>query len=288
MAPPAPAAKLSCRQIRPADLPAVTDLLHEGFPKRSRDYWEAGLRLLAARSPPEGCAQFGHLLEVGGRPAGVLLMIFSASPDGAGPALRGNVSSWYVTPEARAYAGLLVLRALRPPDACFVNVSPAPGTLPIIAAQGFTRFCGGVFAALPALAGRGPGTVRPWATARGIPEADQRLLRDHDGFGCLGLWCETPDGGLPFVVRRRRIKPGGIPCAQLIYCRSLEALERHAGALGRFLALRGMPLLLVPSDRPLNGVVGRLFPDRLPMYARGAVPPRIGDLSYTEAALFGF
>jgi hypothetical protein len=294
MTQPAPTTKISCRPIRGEDLPVVADLLHAGFPSRTREYWGEALRRLAARTPPEDCVQFGHLLEVGGRPAGVLLMIFSASPDGSGPSIRGNVSSWYVMPEARTYAGLLVLRALRPRAASFINVSPAPWTPPIITAQGFKKFSAGIFAALPAFARRGSANTRlnarpeEWSTMRGIGEADLRLLRDHDAFGCLGLWCETRDGGQPFVFRRRRIKPGGIPCAQLIYCRSLEDLEHHAGALGRFLTLRGMPLLLVPSDRALRGVPGRLFPQRLPIYFRGATAPRIGDLSYTEAALFGF
>jgi hypothetical protein len=288
-----PPTKLSCRQIQATDLPAVTDLLHEGFPKRSRNYWVKGLKRLAAHTPPPNCPRFGHVLEARGTLVGVLLTIFSTSPDGFGPVLRSNVSSWYVVPAFRIYAPLLVLRALRPDAAGYLNVSPADGTLPIITAQGFTKFCGGVFAALPMLQGSATpvqliADPQRWRAISAMPEEDLRLLRDHAAFGCLGLWCETSRTGQPFIFRRRWVKAGGIPCAQLIYCRSLEELERHAGAIGRFLALRGLPLVLVPSERPLRGVPGRHFPNRLPMYFYGAVAPRIGDLSYTEAAVFGF
>jgi hypothetical protein len=291
-APPATSAlRVVCRQIREADLPALIDLLQVGFPRRSRDYWVQGLRRLAAHVPPEKCPRFGYLLEAGGVPAGVLLTIFSASPDGTGPAIRGNVSSWYVRPEARAYASLLVLRALNPAAATFLNVSPAPGTLATIEAQGFTPFSAGVFAGLPMLVRGGAARLHAHAEqwrAMPMPEADRRLLLDHQAFGCIGIWCETAEGGLPFVFRRRHIKPGGIPCAQLIYCRSLEALQASAGPLGRFLAWRGMPLMLVATDRPLPGIAGRFYPQRQSMYFRGAMPPRAGDLSYTEAAIIGF
>jgi hypothetical protein len=287
---PSLTAKVAFRPIRADDLPAIAGLLHDGFPKRSLDYWVQGLRRLSVHAPPAGCPHFGYLLAAGDALVGVLLLIFSASPDGTGPAIRGNLSSWYVRPEAGIYAGLLVLRGLKPATATFVNVSPAEATLPIIAAQGFSRFSSGVYAALPALGRFAPARLLARAAdwdAAGVPEADRRLLRDHQGFGCVGLWCETEAGGQPFIFRRRRIRPGGIPAAQLIYCRSLEALESVAGPVGRLLAQRGMPLLLAATDRPLR-MPGRFYPDKLPMYFRGAVPPRVGDLSYTEAAMIGF
>ena len=285
-----PAARVSCRQIAAADLPAVADLLHAGFPKRPHSYWVAGLHRLTVRTQPDGYPKYGYLLQSGGEVVGVLLLIFSARDEGSGPVLRGNVSSWHVRPAFRAYAPLLVLRAIRHPAATYLNVSPAPDTLPIIAAQGFRPFSRGMFAALPLLARTGAARLRARAAewpAAAVPPADIRLLADHAAFGCLGLWCESGQGGQPLIFRRRRIKPGGIPCAQLIYCRSLEDLEAVAGPVGRFLALRGMPLMLVACDRTLRGVPGRLFPDRLPMYFKGAEAPRQGDLSYTEAALFG-
>jgi hypothetical protein len=288
----ASAARVVCRPIAAGDLPAVTDLLHAGFPKRPRGYWVEGLGRLAARTPPAGYPQFGYLLRAEESVVGVLLLIFSAQDDAAGQPVRGNVSSWYVQPAFRAYAPLLVLRAIRHPAATYVNVSPAPETPPIITAQGFRQFSHGVFAALPLLARRGAMPVRLLARAAdwqaaGVPPAALRLLTDHAAFGCISLWCQTGQDGQPLVVRRRRIKPGGIPCAQLIHCRSAEDLETLAAPLGRFLAPRGMPLLLVAGDRPLRGVPGRFFPDRLPMYCKGAETPRQGDLSYTEAALFG-
>ena len=73
----------------------------------------------------------------------------------------------------------------------------------------------------------------------------------------------------------------------LIYSNSLDDIKEFASPVGRFLALRGLPVMLVGSDAPLGGIIGRYFPDKLPIYFKGPLRPRGSDLSYTDAALFG-
>jgi hypothetical protein len=287
-----PAGTLSCRLIDTPDLPAIADLLQAGFPVRTMRYWTAGLQRLAQHEPPEGFPRFGYMLEAAGRPVGVHLLISATPPSDPASIVRCNCSSWYVTPEFRSYGSLLFMRATRRKPALYTNIGPQPATVAIIEAHGFRKYSQGVFAAVPLLATTRTASVRllanraDWAAA-GIPAPDLRLLADHEAFGCVAVWCETPAGGQPLIFRRRRIKPGEIPCAQLIYCRSIEDLEALAGHLGWFLAARGMPLLLVPSNRPLRRLPGWFFPLKMAIYCKGAPPPRIGDLSYTEAAIFG-
>lgn len=282
-----PPVRASIRTIEPDDLPSVLGLLCAGFPRRDRTYWEDGLRRLGAHVQPEGVPRYGYLLQSGGVAVGVLLLIGSRHGD----AVCCNVSSWYVRPEFRAYAPLLSLRGVKNPAFSYVNIWPAPHTRTTIAAQGFAQVTSGFFVGIPALAAPRRG-VRihagraAWERAPGIAEADLRLLSDHEAFGCLSLWIETPAGGWPFIVRRRTLR-FGLPSAVLVHAPSLEDVERLAGPLGRFLALRGMPLLIVGTERPLRGVPGRLFPDRMPIYAKGPYRPRATDLSYTEVALLG-
>ena len=69
----------------------------------------------------------------------------------AGSTIRCNVSSWYVEPAFRTYATLLVSQALRHKNVTYLNVSAAPHTWPIIEAQGFSRYCDGIFVAAPML-----------------------------------------------------------------------------------------------------------------------------------------
>lgn len=296
VAPPDPetrvaAHKVGCRPVEAEDLPAVVDLLQTAFPRRDRRYWERGLQRLARREPPPAFPRFGDVLTLNGRPIGLHLLISAPRLDDPTAPVRCNGSSWYVDEQFQSYGVFLLLRGIRRQPAVYTNIGPRPHTVPMIAAQGFRIYSSGLFACVPALARAPAVPVRvlsgqtAWQ-AHGVPVADQRMLADHAAFGCVCLWCETPSGGQPLIVRRRLVKPG-VPCAQLIYCRSVPELERVARPVGRFLAARGMPFLLVPANEPMNGVPGRLFPDRLPMYFKGAAPPRPADLSYTEVAVFG-
>ena len=78
-----------------------------------------------------------------------------------------------------------------------------------------------------------------------------------------------------------------MPCAQLIYCRDIADFVRFAGPLGRFLALRGRPFVIVDSNGPIPGLVGIYRRGSMPKYFKGPRRPRLGDLAYTEYALLG-
>jgi hypothetical protein len=287
--------KIRSRQIGETDLPKVADFLARGFPKKPREFWAGLLRLLSERSAPSELPRYGYLLENGDRVVGAVLLLFSTVPGSA--KIRCNVSSWFVEEGFRSYASLLVSKALSRRDVTYLNITPAPHTLPIITAQGFLPYSRGVFVALAAMQSSrsrvrvSPRTTLPRERGRvrvGVCELEpfeQSVLDDHAKFGCMSLCCEAPDGTYPFVFRPRLIKR--IPCAQLVYCRSLDHFVRCAGPIGRFLLLRGRPFVLIDADGPIRGLLGRYFPGRMPKYFKGPDRPRLGDLAYTETAMFG-
>jgi hypothetical protein len=90
----------------------------------------------------------------------------------------------------------------------------------------------------------------------------------------------------PFIFRPRFHK-GIVPSLQLVYCRDIDDFVRCAGPIGRFLALRGRPFVLIDSNGPISGLVGKYFDGRMPKFFKGPDRPRLGDLAYTEAAMFG-
>ena len=51
-----------------------------------------------------------------------------------------------------------------------------------------------------------------------------------------------------------------MPYAYLAYCRDLEDFFRFAAPLGRFLARRGFPLVIIDSNGPIRGLIGRYSP----------------------------
>jgi hypothetical protein len=282
---------IRCRQIGEADIAAVAALLGRGFPNRTRQFWSDALARLARREPPPGFPKYGYLLESGEVAVGALLLICSTMREGGRPATRCNLSSWYVEPAYRAYATLLVSQALCDKDATYTNVSAAPHTWPIIEAQGFSRYCDGVFVAVPMLKDLfGKSGVRVFDArenpAAGFDASDQDILQRHAEHGCISLWCESDGHVYPFVFRPRVVKRA-IPCAQLIYCREVADFVRFAGPIGRYLARRGKPFVIIDSNGAIPGLVGTFRPGSMAKYFKGPQRPRLGDLAYTEYVVLG-
>jgi hypothetical protein len=286
-----PAPGLRCRQIENADIDAVTALLARGFPAHDRRFWLGAFAQLTRHEVPPGLPKYGYLLESGGGVVGAILLICSTIPAGDEAATRCNLSSWYVDPAFRAYAPLLVSQALRHKDVTYLNVSPAPHTRPIIEAQGFSRYCDGIFIAVPMLNGLFGGPKAEVFEAKRQPNVpfdprDREMLAAHASHGCLSLWCVTPERACPFVFRPRLVR-GVIPCAQLIYCSDMGDFVRFAGPVGRKLARRGLPFVIVDANAPIAGLLGWYSRGNMPKYFKGPRRPRLGDLAYTEHAVMG-
>jgi hypothetical protein len=276
--------QVRCRQIAVADLEAVADLLTRGFPAKPRKYWTIALDRLAERGSPDGCPDFGYLLEAESRVVGVVLLIFG-TVDGA---VRCNVSSWYVEPAHRGHAGVLGSMAAKLKHVTYLNTSAATHTWPLLEAQGYQRYNLGQFLAFPALkGGRGVKASRLTNSPahRTLPEYD--LLQAHAEAGCVVVVCETEGGLVPFIFLRRRVARAPFPTMQLVYARDTESFARCAGPLGRFLLGKGAPAVICDADAPIPGLVGAFFKDRGPRFFKGPVRPRRNDLAFTEMVVFG-
>ncbi len=289
MASPGPG--LHCRQIEEADIDAVASLLARGFPAHNGRFWLGAFAQLTRHQPPPGLPKYGYLLESGGGVVGAILLICSTMRTGGVDATRCNLSSWYVDPPFRAYAPMLVSQALRHKDVTYLNVSPAPHTRPIIEAQGFSRYCDGIFIAVPMLNGLFGGPKVAVFEAQRPPEAefdpgDREILLQHAALGCISLWCVTSERAYPFVFRPRVVR-GGVPCAQLIYCRDVGDFVRFAGPIGRLLARHGRPFVIIDANAPIPGLLGWYSRGNMPKYFKGPQRPRLGDLAYTEHAVLG-
>jgi hypothetical protein len=279
------------RQITESDLDAVASLLSRGFRLRPKGYWLRGLRRQAARPVPDGYPRFGYLLESGGRPVAVLLMIFSEIESGGRPIVRCNLSSWYAEPDYVGQATMMAGTVIRAKDVTYVNLSPAPHTQAIIERQGFRAFGHGMLLSVPWLSGSDE-RVRVHRVGEHLPPAlaslpERDLLEAHAGYDCTCLVVEAADGLHPFVFAPRRILKRLVPTTHLIYCRDFSEFVRFAGPLGRRLLLSGNPTVLVDVDEPVPGLVGRRIGQHQNKYYRGPNPPRPGEIPYTEGVIFG-
>src|SRR5262245_15833790 len=124
--------RVRCREIGVADIDSIVNLLAVGFRKRTRDFWMHAFRRLSEHPTPQGLPRYGYLLENKGTHIGVILLISSAIATNKVTRIRCNVSSWYVEPAFRSYAGMLVSRALRHKHVTYFNITPDRHTLPIL------------------------------------------------------------------------------------------------------------------------------------------------------------
>jgi hypothetical protein len=311
-------AVVRCRQIEQADVDSIVTLLASAFgdpnpplwrrlsdaaqklfnrsedrtvqsSQRAREFWQGALRRMGSLPIPSGYPTYGYILTADCLPVGILLLIVSRTVLKGEPGVRCNLSSWYVDPRYRAYAPLLVSRALSNGQMTYYNVTPSPNTWAILDAQGFRRFCAGTYICVPLLSRSRPGEVVRATAGRvpgdGLTAFEVELLHDHAAWGCLSFVGHGEEGRYPFVFSVLRWR-GCIKYAYLIYSSSLDDFARFAAPLGQALARHGVFLVALGSDGPVKGLVGVYVPNR-PKFFKGPHRLRLGDLAYSERAIFG-
>jgi hypothetical protein len=277
---------MAIREITDADLEAVRELLVEGFPGRSGGYWKKGFTQLGALPRVDGFPRYGYLVDADHAPQGVLLTITS---DRGVEGVRTSLSSWYVREKYRNLALVLFRHALQLKDTTFVNPSPSDRVVPIIKAFGFEPYTAGLLMLDLRAAMRGRwarGAVRRLGTGdlAELSEREGRIAEEHLRMGCELLHLES-DARAGLLIHRRKWIRRSLPCSQVIFADPGLMIE-VAGPVMRALAARGSLLALCDVDRTLEPSIGRVFPRGI-RYFKGAAPPPVGDLSYSELAVFG-
>lgn len=279
--------QVRCREIEVSDFDKIVGLLTE-----QRDLWARRVQMLTEHAPPApaGYPKYGYLLDLDGSPVGALFTLFSDVLINQEKKVRCYVSGWYVAPEFRAYAGMLVAYALRHKHVTYLNITPTKLVTPLLEAQGYVRFCNGRFTAIPALSLRSDkARISVFSpdirTHERLKEPEIDLLSKHAEYGCISLICTSPDGSHPFVFQPRR--KSAMPFARLVYCRDLADFIRFAGPLGRFLLRRGFPLVVLDANGPIPGLIGKYSSD-YPKYYKGPDQPRLGDMAYSTRVIFDF
>jgi hypothetical protein len=272
---PAPATRVRCRQIAAEELDTLAGLLLEGFPRTTHAYWTDGFARLRALPLIEGVPRFGYVLETEAAIVGVILMI----PSRRGDRIVANLSSWYVKPQWRSHSTMMISMATKLKHVTYVNISPAPHTIPLMDAQGFKQYVHGRSAVVAAF-GFASGKVSA-AIPNDLPERE--MLRDHAAFGCISIVCEKDGVASPFVFKPRKLDRPPFKAAELIYSRSEETFRECAPALARWLLLRGMLAMFVDGKSP--ALLSHYVDGKEPRYFRGPHVPT--DLAYTEKVIFG-
>jgi hypothetical protein len=281
------------RNIDDRDLPNVVSLLCEGFPRRTAAYWWAALKRLGERERPANSEKYGYTLTTGDVLSGIALTIPSIHIGASGLQQFVNISSWYVRPSHRGRAAKALYNHASGRDGVtYTNLSAAAHTIKTITSFGFQEWTTGQMLALGLTHRRSPSKgprilTLDQAKSAGLSDAETQVLSDHASFGCIVFCIELADRLSPFIFLRRRIK-SVLPCAQLIYCQSLDDLVAHSRAVWCWLAARGFPFMIVDASGPIEGLTGHYVSGKASKYVKGPLPAKAIDHTYSEMVLLGF
>jgi hypothetical protein len=240
--------------------PIVTDhdrdtavrLLTEGFPARGAVVWRTFLDRIdrfgsnvAADVPP------GYLMFDGETAVAVMLSptSFRDRPSGE-PGRVINLSSWYIQPQHRWRAALMLQSVLRRHEAMFTDLTPTPEVCAMLPAFGFVPINDGVVVSALPLAAVLPGNGTKTRDLleddlAGLPPALRQRLATHRDFGCIAAAVVGDGETLPFLVRRRQLK--GLPAAKVIYCPDIRRFQAAMPSVARYLISYGISLLLADN-----------------------------------------
>lgn len=265
-------------------------LLVEGFPERSEAFWREGLARAGAFASGDAGWPLGFLLRHKERFAGVLLTFASRARAGAPPqGVVVNLSSWYVQPDLRASAPLMLVRVLERDAALFTDLTPTVQVTGLLQRLGFTQWGEGrVLVSWPQalLAGAGRSAVLPLRDlpADALDPAARRLLDEHERLGCIAAALHDGEAWQPLLFAKRRIR--GVPAGYLIHAQSRRQVLVHRRAVTAFLLGRGMAMLCLDADRD-ERPPGCLFVARpLNKFFRGDLPRDRVDYAYSELVYF--
>lgn len=272
--------------LTPALLDEVLPLLRRLNPAMHAYRWR--LAFDGRWHPDDGTS--GCVLLEGGRPVGVMGMLFSERDIGGRRMPFCNLHSWYVEPEHRAHSLLLLRRALALRDCTLTDFSASPRVVEICRRLGF-RGLDDAVVAVPAV---------PWPRPRAaaVEELDAtraaqvldaqalRLFHDHLGIDCVQLWLHDGNGGCLLTGSIQRL--GRFTCLNLHHIGDRALFARHHAAFRAWMRGRGLHAAIACS-RLLAGT-------RLPFSMKlrsnvklyrpaGDVPAEAVDALYTEMPL---
>lgn len=258
------------------------ELLAKGFPGRSKAYWEDALQRIDDLGENRALGlPVGQIMRMDGRAHGVALTIASRRPSDTGLRVNLNFAAWYVEPDQRWRAPLMLRALTRTPCDVLTDLTPSQAVQALLPTFGFKPLTRGFVLDLAAIHKGGGQIVDLDAASTPLGE----LLCAHERFGAKAVMLHTRDGAqLPLLYRV--VKFRGVRTAHILYCGANHVLHDHMGALSKHLWRQAIGLVKLEAPVDRNPPRGWLRTGREIRFARGQVSPDITDYLGSELSLF--
>lgn len=278
--------------IDESNLQQAFELLCEGFPNRSEQFWHTALgRITQTGGNKRADVPIGFLMGQAGAPTGIVLTPSSVRRTAAGVEQRVvNLSSWYVKKSDRWRAPMMMRQLLRMENAIFTDLTPTDSVKEMLKAFGFEKINRGVAVNfLPLARLRGRRGARLVSASGGqvdtapMASATDQVVAEYQEFDCIVANLIHGEDRIPLVFKR--VKSRKFPLAMLVYCEDNNAVYGNLAAIGRYLAKEGIYLLVldIPPERRIPGIARE---KRGQKFARGDWETNRTDFLGTELSLF--
>lgn len=271
---------------------AALDLLSEGFSEQTRSFFEAGLQRMHqfAQNRDLG-VPLGRLLLHKDNVVGVVLTPASCrvARDGTRTTIV-NLSSWYVEPEHRWRAPLMLRAAFRQTGVTFTDLTPRYHLYDMLLSFGFRQIATHQAAIALPIAALGGIAKTQVCDILDIPDENlqpetRTLMLTNIELGCIGFAIRGMDQWHPLLFKRTfRF---GLQVARLIYCDDISVLFRQLPTVAKCLLRSGSTILLVDISSdiqlPRFSAVKRKAPTK---FAKGEWPPGRTDYASSELVFF--
>lgn len=234
--------------VTPDRLDEAIALLDEGFPERGRGFWSRGLARLAEwHGNAETGFPLGFFWLEAGHPVGIVLTPASRRLAALGEVETiVNVSSWFIRPDFRWKAPLMLRALFRKEGVIFTDLTPSPEVQKMLPAFGFSPVNAGILLlATPwqALQASQGWQVRAWHSGDELPDKgpDPGLIGWHVDQGCLPLVLEK--GAARHLLLCRPFRYRQLPAVETLFVGSHAALRAAMPALSRYMLRKGILVL---------------------------------------------
>jgi hypothetical protein len=266
--------------------------LYAGFPEESEQHWDQGFeRIEQAASLAKD--QIALALEVDGQYEGIILTLCS-QPDWAPPDYElVNLSSWYVSDNARAHATWMLRKITRRPNSIFVDLSPTDGVARLSALMKFVPLNDGVvriWLAQNIFASRSDGArlISCEQMLDSLSSPQRRTnIETHLSNDLVGFGLRVQGKVYPLLFRKNQVR--GLPLGLTLYfCSDVDVFMRNIGVIARGMLRRGCVTIQVDRIASLPPTLKYSLWSNRVRIATAGFPPNTIDYLNTESELFGF
>ncbi|MDP8250534.1 hypothetical protein [Pseudochrobactrum saccharolyticum] len=234
---------MKLRPLTIDQLDYASELLNEGFHKRTAATWKANLLDIFNHAEKLGHSTIGYIAFNKNGDIGICLTIpLVRSVYEQKPVAAANLAAFYLKPDYQWMAALFLRRIISVADIDYVDVTAIATMRKINTHMGFSTSAIATLVVPLTIAAFRPSngaSIQAYdpLASENFSEDTAQILSDHISLGCLVLMVEVNGERHPVILKPK--KRGSLRSARVILVKDRSLIYDSLGTLARYLMLRG-------------------------------------------------